>query len=306
MGDIKLFHTKNGKVVELEGKAAVVERSLQSQLENNLEDFLGIKFLESEYVTGKVHGGRIDTLGIDENGCPVIIEYKRSVSENVINQGLFYLDWLMDHKAEFKLLVMDKLGSDTAIEIEWSAPRLLCIAGDYTKYDQHAVQQINRNIELLRYRRYGDELLLLELVNATSVQGASAGDLKEGLSEGQKVNYKTVDEVYEGAPQKLKDIYASFEAMLQSFGDDVQLKKLKLYYAFKRIKNFACVEFRPSVPKLLVHVRIDPKTVDLENGFTKDVTGVGHWGTGDLEISIQSLDDLERARPLLQKSYDQS
>lgn len=52
---------------------------------------------------------RFCRLGLDENNCPVILEYKRSVGENVINQGLFYLDWLMDHQAEFKLLVMDKL-----------------------------------------------------------------------------------------------------------------------------------------------------------------------------------------------------
>jgi len=54
---------------------------------------LGIKFLASEYSTGKIYGGRIDTLGIDENGCPVIIEYKRALNENVINQGLFYPDF---------------------------------------------------------------------------------------------------------------------------------------------------------------------------------------------------------------------
>jgi RecB family endonuclease NucS len=47
--------------------------------------------------TGKTHRGRIDSLGLDENGCPVIIESKRKLNENVINQGLFYLDWLLDH-----------------------------------------------------------------------------------------------------------------------------------------------------------------------------------------------------------------
>ena len=35
----------------------------------------------------------MDSIGIDENNCPVIVEYKRSSNENIINQGLFYLDW---------------------------------------------------------------------------------------------------------------------------------------------------------------------------------------------------------------------
>jgi hypothetical protein len=166
MSDIKLFKLNGATVTELSGQSVAVEKSLQILIEKHLDTFLGVRFLATEYKTGKVHGGRIDTLGIDENGCPVIIEYKRSLNENVINQGLFYLDWLLDHKAEFELLVLKKLGQADAEAIEWASPRLLCIAGDFTKYDEHAVQQIGRNIELIRYKRYGEDLLLLELVNA--------------------------------------------------------------------------------------------------------------------------------------------
>jgi len=169
MSDIKLFRTNNGTVEELKGTSVQLEKSLQTLIEQHLEAFLGIRFLASEYSTGKVHGGRIDTLGIDENGYPVIIEYKRAVNENVVNQGLYYLDWLMDHKADFKLLVMEKFGKEQSDNIEWSSPRLLCIAGDFTNYDEHAVKQISRNIELLRYRRYEKEFLLLELVHTSNL-----------------------------------------------------------------------------------------------------------------------------------------
>lgn len=92
MGDIKLFAINNNHVKELDGQSVAIEKSLQNTMEQNLEAFLGIRFLETEYSTGKKHAGRIDTLGLDENSSPVIIEYKRSVNENVINQGLFYLD----------------------------------------------------------------------------------------------------------------------------------------------------------------------------------------------------------------------
>ena len=98
-------------------------------------------------VTNSEHGGRIDTLGIDENASHVIFEYKRATDENVINQGLFYLDWLLDHRAEFNLLVLEKLGTELAKTIDWTAPRLLSIANEFTRYYEHAVQQMNRNIE---------------------------------------------------------------------------------------------------------------------------------------------------------------
>ena len=107
MSDTKLFRVENGCVVELAGRSVDIEKSLQNLFERHLDAFLRVRLLASEYTTGKTHGGRIDTLGLDENNSPVIIEYKRSLNENVINQGLYYLDWLLDHRAEFKLLVLD-------------------------------------------------------------------------------------------------------------------------------------------------------------------------------------------------------
>ncbi len=104
MSTIKLFKIDQANVTELKSQPYALEKELQKVLEKNLDLFLKIKFLASEYMTTKSYSGRIDTLGIDENGAPVIIEYKRSINENVINQGLFYLDWLLDHKADFVIM----------------------------------------------------------------------------------------------------------------------------------------------------------------------------------------------------------
>jgi predicted transport protein len=305
MSDIKLFHIVDGSVTQLAGTSIAVEKSLQHLIEEHLEEFLGVTFLASEYSTGKTHGGRIDTLGIDENGYPVIIEYKRSLNENVINQGLFYLDWLMDHKADFKLLVMSRLGQDQADNIEWSKPRLLCIAGDFTRYDEHAVQQINRNIELIRYRRYGNELLLFELVNAPTVQAVEEHIEVSGTGPPKpRDSHKTVTEYLAQAKPELRDRYEALKAFLLALGEDVQINTLKNYVAFKRIQNFACAEVRTTAGNLVVYVKVDPDSITLEPGFTRDVRKIGHFGTGDLEITIRNDEDLERAKGLLVKSYE--
>ena len=307
MSDIKLFRTNGNDVTQLEGQSVALEKSLQTLIEKHLDVFLGIRFLATEYSTGKTHGGRIDTLGIDENGCPCIIEYKRASNENVINQGLFYLDWLLDHKGEFELLVLKSLGQEAADSIEWSSPRLLCIAGDFTKYDGHAVQQINRNIELLRYLRFGEEFLLLELVNA--VQATSSVDDEPVVIGGKKKTTqkdKTVTEQLADASPGLVDLYEAAKATCLGFGDDVQVKTLKLYVAFKRLKNFVTVEVRSGANSLVCCVKVDPDSVELEEGFTRDVRNIGHWGTGDLEITIRSHEDLEKALPLFQSSYEGS
>jgi len=306
MSDIKIFNISTGAVHEIESTSADIEKSLQNLIEKNLETFFGIRLLASEYSTGKVHGGRIDTLGIDENGCPVIIEYKRTVNENVINQGLFYLDWLMDHKAEMKLLVMEKVGSEAASAISWSSPRLLCIAGDFTKYDVHAVQQMKRNIELIRYRLYSKDLLLFQLVNVVTTDKTDvAGDGKKTKG---KTNYTTVSELLSKSNAELKELFDTLKTYLMALGDDVQVKTMLYYYAFKRIKNFACIEVHPASQKLLVFVKINPDSVDLKQnkGFLRDVRKIGHFGTGDLEMTISSKEDFEKAKPYLLKSYEVS
>jgi predicted transport protein len=306
MSDIKIFRLAGKGVNEIEGTSADIEKSLQTLIESHLETFFGIRFLASEYATGKVHGGRIDSLGIDENGCPVIVEYKRTVNENVINQGLFYLDWLMDHKAEFKLMVLEKVGSEAAAAISWTNPRLLCIAGDFTKYDTHAVGQMDRDIELIRYRLYGMDLILFELVNAVSSDKTvtiTSDKKKKG-----KITYKTVSEFLEQSDESLKDLFETVKHYILSLGDDVQLKTMLFYFAFKRIKNFACVELHPTAKKLVVFVKVDPDSIDLANNksFLRDVRKIGHFGTGDLEITISSKNDFEKAKSLFFKSYELS
>ena len=86
-----------------------------------------------------------------------------------------------------------------------------------------------------------------------------------------------------------------------SLGDDVQQKALKLYTAFRRLKNFACVIVYPN--RLLVTLKLDPATVALEEGFSRDVSQVGHWGTGDVELCVRNPADLQKAQALLERSY---
>lgn len=243
----------------------------------------------------------MDTIGIDENNIPVIIEYKRSSNQNVINQGLFYLNWLVGHRGDFQWLVLDALGKDVADRIDWSGPRLICIANDFTKYDEHAVKQMNRNIALIRYHKFNDNLLLLEQITSTSAPSPSAD--KAVPPTGAKKNYKTVSDHLREANSDMIDRYEMIAEFLRSIGDDVETKILDFYVAFRRIKNFACVELRNQADKILVFVKVDPSTMELEDGFTRDMREIGHFGTGDLEVTIRSDADFERAKTLFEKSY---
>lgn len=297
MGDINLFSI-NEKVTQLSPSPFQLERELQMLIEKNMYTFFGVTFLQSEFNIPK---GRIDSLGIDENNCPVIFEYKRSQNENVINQGLFYLDWLMDHKAEFKLLTIGKLGIEVANKIDWSIPCVICIANDFTKFDEHAVNQMQKNIKLIKYKKFGNDLILFEQINSPSTEPVI--ETNDGETTAKKTTDKTFAQQLEGTSNELREIYYSIRDYILSLGDDVAENQLKLYTAFKKIRNIVCVEVRQK--SILLYLRLNPEHYQEEQkeGLVRDVRNIGHWGTGDLEISLKSADEFERIKYLIDQCY---
>lgn len=318
MSDLKLFRIDEGTATELQGAATPLEKDLQKVVEANMETLFAVRFLKSEHSTGARHNGRIDSLGIDENYSPVIFEYKRRTNENVINQGLFYLDWLMDHKAEFEQLVQRSPHHELAESIDWRRPRLICVANGFTTYDEYAVQQINRSIDLVRYRDFGGELLALELVHTAKNEPATSTDaptvpVPNAPADGESAAvagggspYKTVTEYIAQASPELVTLYEEVADYCEGLGEDVARKTVKNYVAFRRLKNFACVEVKPQAGHVLVYLKVNPDTVELQDGFIRDVRNVGHFGTGDLEVRVSRPEQLEQVYPLIQRSYENS
>lgn len=298
MADIKLFNI-NSTVTEYQSGTVNLEKELQTIIESNMTAFFGVRFLASEYST--TDGGRMDSLGIDENNCPVIFEYKRSIKDNVINQGLFYLNWLLDHKDSFKVLVIEKLGLTASNTIDWTMPRVICVANDFTKYDESAIKQMNRNISLIRYRKFGDDLLMFEHINENI---ASALPDDNTTEKAARHTDKTFDEQIATADNIIKTIYQDLANYMLSLGDDITETHLKLYAAFKKIKNVATVVAQKKA--LILNIPLNPNSMVFEENFSRDVTDIGHWGTGNVELRIKNKADLEKAKPLLERSYNEN
>lgn len=232
MPGLKLFRadTTNSGMMEVMPRLAEVEADVQGLVEAHMETLLGVRFLASEYSTRPAHGGRIDSLGLDENGSPVIIEYKRGTAAGVINQGLFFLAWLMDHRAEFEHLVRDRLGATAASQVLWSGPRLICITGDFTRYDVHAVREHRRSIDLVRYRLFGSDLLGLE-----TVASVSGGVQVARRARREAVARAAVDA--QGAA--MRELAGVVDEVLLGLGDGVNRVERKTYRAYQRLRNFA-------------------------------------------------------------------
>ncbi|WP_308289910.1 endonuclease NucS domain-containing protein [Streptomyces cylindrosporus] len=238
MNNLKVFRVKGGQATEIPGASVGVERELQTLIEANMEAMLGIRFLATEYRTGR-HRGRIDSLGLDESGTPVIVEYKRSRDQNVVTQALSYLSWLHDHHHEFESLVREKYGARAAEEIDWSNPRIVCIAGSFTHHDTVAVEMIGRRINLVGYRVF-DHVLTLQLV--ASVAGATPPSRGKASTPrpSAPTSAKSVQKYLDESPRGLQNLYADLDEVLLSYGD-VQREAQLHYIAYRRIKNVATV-----------------------------------------------------------------
>ena len=300
MSEIKLYDT-NGQVTELVSSSVLLERELQTLIEKNMTTFFGVRFLKSEYT---ITGGRMDSIGIDENNCPVIFEYKRNSNENVINQGLFYLDWLLDHKADFKLLVMTVLGKEAADLIDWSAPCVICVAHKFNKYDIHAVDRMQVNIKLVEYRKYNNGMLLFEHMNTPSTsRNIAAGSADPAVKTSPKHDAVFHLEKLDSVSPELKQLYENICNYIESLGDDVASNQLKQCLAYRKLRNFACIEVFSKQLKLFL--TLDPSTVEFVKDFSRDVSNVGHHGTGDVEVVIRTPEDFEKAKPLIERAYNE-
>lgn len=269
------------------------EKAMQTLFEKNLESIFGIRFLSSEFQT--THGGRIDTLGVDENDAPVIIEYKESEKDNVINQGLFYLDWLVDHKGDFELLLHNKLSKN--IKVHWDEVRLLLIAQSFNEYDKYAVNRISGNIELWKYAIYEDSVLSIERINLPKAE-----KLKEKRRD-LKIVFKEYNHQYhlEDVSGKMKRLFFGLRNEILKLDDQIQEKIKKVYIAFALDRNFC--EIVVQAKCLQVHLDIRKQDLKDPKNIVQDISQKGHWATGNSKIKYSKPDELPYLLMLIKQSY---
>ena len=301
--------------VAKDGLAAVTqsdfpdERALQRLIEANLKTVFNFRFVTTEFSTGSVHAGRIDTLALSEDGNPVIIEYKRVASSELINQSLFYLSWLRDHHGDFEIAAQKTLGPK--VEIDWSDIRVICLAPNYKKYDLHAVQVMGANIELWSYRLFSNGSLYLEEVFqktvVASLPGAPAKD-PVMVSAGKKAAITralggwTFEKHFDNKPAPIQTLLIAIQEYMLGLDPAMEEAPKKLYIAYRTTQNIVCVE--PQKQKILLFLKLDPVIHHGPDGMSRDVSEIGHFGTGDLEVAVKNADDLERAKPYMKLAYE--
>ncbi|MBU1863912.1 MAG: transporter [Candidatus Omnitrophica bacterium] len=299
-----LFKIDGSVVTKIVAKELDLEKYLQRLFEQNLRELLNIVFLAHEYTTS--FGGRIDTLGIDRNGSPCIIEYKKNQNDNVINQGLSYLRWLLDHKADFEILCRNK---KIDVEIDWDTPRVICIAESYNKFDLDTADILPMNIELLRYCIYGENLLYLEPESYQKVKVATAKIVKKSrdkkAKEMQLQKVYSLDDHLTDIKKEAIDLFQDLRSKILSLDQNIIEEAKAKYIAYKTTTNFVDIVVKQYGVKIFLNVKSgqlnDPQK--LARDLTKPKP-IGHWGNGDYEIKIKSVENANAVFALIKQSYN--
>jgi len=304
-----LFKMEQNQLHPLEQSNFGKEKVLQDLIEKNLQVAFNCRFIASEFPTGDQHGGRIDTLALSEENNPVIIEYKKKESSELINQSLFYLSWIYDHRGDFEIAAQGSLGSN--IDIDWSDVRVICLAPNYRRYDLFAVEVMGTNIELWTYRLYRDGFILLEEVGPKKYSPSTDRD-REGkdpvmVAAGKKAAITRATQSFafedhtEGKPEWVIDLAYTIQEFILGIDPSIEENPRKMYVGYRTSQNIVCMEIQNQ--KIYLLLKLDSKLQEGPPGISRDVSKIGHYGTGDIEVSISSMEDFEVTKPFIEMAY---
>ena len=290
-----IFKTQNGKLKKLSTLSVSKEKELQSLVEKNLGEVLGMHFLATEYTT--TFGGRIDTLAVDYTGAPVIIEYKRNKNDNVINQGLSYLRWLQAQKVEFfEMLLIKSLGNETAkgISIDWKNPRVVCIAESYSKFDIDTVEVIPMRIELFKYRYYESGIFSLEPLAVSEQKSKSSGI---ATPEKPAID-NSINDLLNYANQPIRKLFEELRSRIFEIDENITEKATSFYVGYRVTNNFT--EIHIGKKQLKIHLR----PIDYDDPENKvDKISEGYNWKLDRRVYLKSHENIEYIFSLIEQSY---
>jgi predicted transport protein len=108
----------------------------------------------------------------------------------------------------------------------------------------------------------------------------------------------------EGKPNEVIELYRGLDRLCQDFSPGRIMRAYKAKYVSWSLDKaiFCCAHLQQG--GLRVWVKTDPKALDPSESFARDVSKIGHWGVGDVELAIDSLERLRAAQKFVRESFD--
>ena len=299
---MKIFTSKKGQLSQLKQQKFKLEKDIQRLFEENLTLLSGYIFIRSEF---SIKNSRIDTLAFDpETQAFVIIEYKRQQNSSVVDQGISYLNLMLEYKADFIVEYNEKQKPPLKRnDVDWSQSKVIFVSPTFNDFQIQATNFKDLPIELWEVNRFDNDIITLNIINKSK----SAPNIK-AVSIEKNEEFSTLKEikVYQESDHLsdksdfIQELYEDFKQGILNLDPDIEINTRKLYIAFKKDRNIA--DIRIQQKNLKIWINLPYGELDDPKNLAKNVSNTGHWGNGDYEITIESTQYLEYIMSLIKQA----
>lgn len=296
-------HTHDGKFQELVEKPFKLEKEIQQLFESNLSAIMNLEFVKSEF---SIKNKRIDTLAFNtESKAFVIIEYKRDKNHSVVDQGVGYLNLLLESKADFIVEYNETIGKNLKRDdVDWSQTKVAFVSSSFTENQKLATNFKDLAIELWEVKRYEKGMISVEAIrksqSAPSIkQIASQSDSLQQLSK--EIVVYTEESHLSNKSDEVRELYEHFKSAILNLPADISLVPKKTYLAFKVKSNIVDIELQSNSLKLWINLKKGRLNDSLQ--LMRDVSMLkGHNGNGDYELIVRDTEQLEYIMSLIKQA----
>lgn len=299
---MKIFTSKKGQLSQLKQQKFKLEKDIQRLFEENLTLLSGYIFIRSEF---SIKNSRIDTLAFDpETQAFVIIEYKRQQNSSVVDQGISYLNLMLEYKADFIVEYNEKQKAPLKRnDVDWSQSKVIFVSPAFNDFQIQSTNFKDLPIELWEVNRFDNDIITLNIINKSK----SAPNIK-AVSIEKNEEFSTLKEikVYQESDHLsdksdfIQELYEDFKQGILNLDPDIEINTRKLYIAFKKDRNIA--DIRIQQKNLKIWINLPYGELDDPKNLAKNVSNTGHWGNGDYEITIESTQYLEYIMSLIKQA----
>jgi len=302
-----LFEIKNKKAKKVNTKEFKNELELHQLIDMNLEEIFGVRFIKDEHITDK--HGRIETLGLDESNRPLVIEYKRTKEKGQLVQANRYMTWIKQNPDSFELLARKNIKNLTG-EIDFSNPRILCFAQEYSIDDKCLA--LSLGAELWKYRYYENDTLVIsreeepeQLITTKSKGGFTI----EEITREPRVA-KTVDQHLEGASEELIDLFTRIDSEIKNISSEVERYTTNAEIIYKTSRNFVYIAIQNKNNCLRLLLRTSDDNLIDEKNLTKKIPKTHGYGNITRQLHLNPKDEqseklsIEDIMNIINQSYD--
>ena len=226
-----LFSSKDKKFSSVKEKPFKLEKEIQNLVESNTEEVFKLRFVSSEFY---LDGLRFDSVCFDEETKSfVIIEYKKSSSFSIIDQGFAYLSTMLSHKADLILEYNETTGKTLKKnEVDWNQPRIIFISPSFTVHQKISTNFKDIPFELWEIKRFeGDLVSLNKIITSSkeSVKGISGNSITKGTDE---IKSYDISDLLSKSSQKVRDLWGNINERISKFEQDTFLTASKWHIRF--------------------------------------------------------------------------